>query len=166
MDKLSPENEPISQERRKIKQLPFLFSQLRYLQFQWFFSISLKAPNGLFARFARSILLQFKSFINLQIRSKTLELIKHDVSSLAGVSGQVFVDENGDRTITLQMRNFHNGEMVRVANYFRHLEELEFTNTTTIWPGGSVTAPLGRPECGFNGEFCSSPGMMMPIFPV
>ena len=97
---------------------------------------------------------------------KTLELIKYDVSSLAGVSGQVFVDENGDRTITLQMRNFHNGEMVRVANYFRHLEELEFTDTTTVWPGGSVTAPLGRPECGFNGEFCSSPGMMMPIFPV
>ena len=88
-----------------------------------------------------------------------LALIRHDVSSRAGVSGLVFIDENGDRAITLQMKNFQNGRMVRVANYFRHSEELEFINATTLWPGGSVVAPLGRPKCGFNREFCSSPGM-------
>ena len=81
----------------------------------------------------------------------------------AGVSGLVFIDENGDRAISLQMKNFHNGKMVRVANYFRHSEKLEFLKITTVWPGGSVTAPLGRPDCGFSNEFCTPPGMTAGI---
>ena len=56
------------------------------------------------------------------------------------------------------MKNFHNGTMFRMASYFRHTGKLEILNVTAYWPGGSVTAPLGRPECGFNGEFCSPPG--------
>ena len=75
-----------------------------------------------------------------------------------GVSGQVFIDGNGDRALSLQMKNFHNGKMDRVANYFRHSGKLEFMNVTTVWPGGSVTPPKGRPDCGFDNEFCLPPG--------
>ena len=56
------------------------------------------------------------------------------------------------------MKNFHNGKMDRVADYFRHSGKLEFTKATMVWPGGAVTAPKGRPECGFDEEFCVSPG--------
>ncbi|KAJ7376461.1 hypothetical protein OS493_034449 [Desmophyllum pertusum] len=85
-------------------------------------------------------------------------LIKHMTNkSFEGVSGPVFIDENGDRALSLQMKNFHNGKMDRVANYFRHTGQLEFMNTVIVWPGGTVIAPKGRPECGFNQELCSPP---------
>jgi len=57
------------------------------------------------------------------------------------------------------MKNFHDGKMQRVANYFRHSEKLEFTNSSMYWPGGTVNAPKGRPDCGFDNEFCVSPGV-------
>lgn len=57
------------------------------------------------------------------------------------------------------MRNFHDGTMERVANYFRHSEELQFTESNMYWPGGTTNAPNGRPDCGFDNEFCVSPGV-------
>ena len=30
-------------------------------------------------------------------------------------------------------------------------------NGTIIWPGGTQKVPLGRPECGFDGELCAPP---------
>ena len=88
------------------------------------------------------------------------------ILQLAGISGPVFIDENGDRSLSLQMKNFHNGKLFHMASYFRRIPhypatsvaKLEILNVTTYWPGGSVVAPLGRPECGFNGEFCPPPG--------
>ena len=80
------------------------------------------------------------------------------ILQLAGISGPVFIDENGDRSLSLQMKNFYNGKLFHMASYFRRTEKLEILNVTTYWPGGSVVAPLGRPECGFNGEFCPPPG--------
>lgn len=78
---------------------------------------------------------------------------------LAGVSGPVFIDENGDRALSLQMKNFHNGKMPCVASYFRLTGKLEYMGTAIVWPGGSVKAPLGRPKCGFDSELCPSPGI-------
>lgn len=62
------------------------------------------------------------------------------------------------------MRNFYNGEMVCVVNYFWYLEEFEFMDIMIVWLGGFVIVLLGRFECGFNGEFCLFLGMMMLIF--
>ena len=56
------------------------------------------------------------------------------------------------------MKNFHDGKLERVANYFRHSEKLEFTDSNMYWPGGTTKAPNGRPDCGFDNEFCVSPG--------
>ena len=63
------------------------------------------------------------------------------------------------------MKNFYNGKLFHMASYFRRTEKLEILNVTTYWPGGSVVAPLGRPECGFNGEFCPPPGRYNIIAP-
>lgn len=83
------------------------------------------------------------------------------ISIILGVSGPVFIDGNGDRALSLQMKNFHGGKMHRVANYFRHSEKLEFTDSKMYWPGRTVNTPKGRPDCGFDNEFCVSPGVNM-----
>lgn len=77
--------------------------------------------------------------------------------SFEGISGPIFIDENGDRTLSLQMKNYQNGKMPYVASYFHHTGKLNFTNITLVWPGGTVHAPLGRPECGFDSELCPPP---------
>lgn len=85
-------------------------------------------------------------------------LVKHMTNrSFEGVSGSVFIDQHGDRAISLQMKNFNNGKMPCVANYFRQTGKLKYRDVTLVWPGGSVKAPLGRPECGFNNELCPAP---------
>ena len=56
------------------------------------------------------------------------------------------------------MKNFNNGKMPCVANYFRQTGKLKYRDVTLVWPGGSLKAPLGRPECGFNNELCPAPG--------
>ena len=42
-----------------------------------------------------------------------------------------------------------------MANYFVDSHQLEILNNTVVtWPGGTTEIPLGRPECGFDSEFC------------
>lgn len=78
--------------------------------------------------------------------------------SFEGISGSIYIDEKGDRSLTLQIKNFQNGKMPSIASYFTKSGKLEFTSDVIpIWPGGSASHPLGRPECGFNGELCPSP---------
>ena len=77
---------------------------------------------------------------------------------LQGITGEVSIDKNGDRMVSLQLRNLHDGRLRRVANYFGITQTLEFLNVTLIWPGGATTPPLGRPECGFDNEFCVRTG--------
>lgn len=86
-------------------------------------------------------------------------MFQNVIPLIVGVSGPVYIDGNGDRALSLQMKNFHDGKMERVANYFRHSGKLEFTDSNMYWPGGTVNAPKGRPECGFNKELCVTPGM-------
>ena len=51
--------------------------------------------------------------------------------------------------------------MLPIASFFMETGELQFgSNVTLLWPGGSTVAPLGRPECGFNNEFCPSLGIL------
>ncbi|XP_048580890.1 atrial natriuretic peptide receptor 1 isoform X2 [Nematostella vectensis] len=75
--------------------------------------------------------------------------------SFVGVTGEVFIDENGDRTVAFQLRNHQNRSLVKIANYFRVTDTLEILNNTIVWPGGGTNPPLGRPECGFDNELCT-----------
>lgn len=75
----------------------------------------------------------------------------------SGKSGRVFIDSVGDRSCALQLKNAKGGKYHRVFNYYNTYNILELLNETVIvWPGGTQTAPIGRPKCGFDNEFCSS----------
>ena len=76
---------------------------------------------------------------------------------LSGKSGIVSIDSDGDRSSALQLKNIKKGKYHRVFNYYNTYNRLELLNETVIvWPGNSKTAPVGRPKCGFDNEFCSS----------
>ncbi|XP_044174474.1 atrial natriuretic peptide receptor 1-like [Acropora millepora] len=77
--------------------------------------------------------------------------------SFEGISGYIYIDSHGDRSLSLQLKNFQNGKMLSIASFFMETGKLQFgSNVTLLWPGGSTVAPLGRPECGFNMELCPS----------
>lgn len=79
----------------------------------------------------------------------------HISACISGVSGKVIIDQYGDRTSALQFKNLQNGNYRRVFNFYSIEKRLELLNETEIvWPGNVTTAPIGRPKCGFNGEFC------------
>lgn len=90
--------------------------------------------------------------------------------SFKGKSGDVNIDEYGDRKVALKIQNFVNNTYKRVGNYFPKANKFELSNTTKIvWPGGGTDPPIGRPECGFDGEFCEKEkqmGIWVPIMSV
>ncbi|XP_074628982.1 atrial natriuretic peptide receptor 1-like [Acropora palmata] len=69
-----------------------------------------------------------------------------------GASGPVGIDKNGDRVASYKLQSVVGMRKERVANFFG--TRLEMLNKTFLWLGGSKTAPLGRPVCGFDNEFC------------
>ena len=73
----------------------------------------------------------------------------------AGASGTVHIDQVGDRASALQLQNVQKGRYKRTANFFVTTNYLQMLNTSTvIWPGKTTAVPIGRPDCGFNNEFC------------
>ncbi|XP_065649694.1 atrial natriuretic peptide receptor 2 isoform X2 [Hydra vulgaris] len=81
-----------------------------------------------------------------------------------GASGDVIINDVGDRKSALQIRNINNGGYERVANYYSSSDHLEILqDKVIIWPGKVTTVPLGRPKCGFDKEFCASTGLWVPI---
>ena len=75
-----------------------------------------------------------------------------DLVVSAGASGPVGIDKNGDRVASYKLQSVVGMRKERVANFFG--TTLEMLNKTFFWLGGSKTAPLGRPVCGFDNEFC------------
>ncbi|XP_068752048.1 atrial natriuretic peptide receptor 1-like [Montipora capricornis] len=71
-----------------------------------------------------------------------------------GASGTVLINENGDRVADYRLQSIMSGNKVRIVNFFGTSNRLEFENKTIVWLGGSTKVPLGRPECGFEKEFC------------
>ena len=71
-----------------------------------------------------------------------------------GASGTVLINENGDRVADYRLQSIMSGKKVRIVNFFGTSNRLEFENKTIVWLGGSTKVPLGRPECGFEKEFC------------
>lgn len=65
------------------------------------------------------------------------------------------IDSVGDRTSALQLKNIQGRKYHRVFNYYNTYNRLELLNETVIvWPGKTKIAPVGRPECGWDSEFC------------
>lgn len=75
-----------------------------------------------------------------------------DLVVSAGASGPVGIDKNGDRVASYKLQSVVGMKKERVANFFG--TRLEMLNKTFVWLGGSTAAPLGRPVCGFDKEFC------------
>lgn len=74
---------------------------------------------------------------------------------LLGKSGNLAIDENGDRVTSYQLEIAKKGVLDTFAIFHGPTKSYQFVNSTTVvWPGGGTTAPLGRPPCGFDNEFC------------
>lgn len=86
-------------------------------------------------------------------------LIVHNMLNYTfqGASGNVTIDQVGDRASALVLKNIQNGKYKRTANFFVSRNYLQVLNTTVIWPGKTTAIPIGRPTCGFNREFCPPP---------
>ena len=48
--------------------------------------------------------------------------------------------------------------------YFFSINGLQFLDEVLHWPGGTTTAPLGRPNCGWDREFCRETNTCKHIF--
>ncbi|KAL3253720.1 hypothetical protein MRX96_054499 [Rhipicephalus microplus] len=73
----------------------------------------------------------------------------------AGLTGDISINENGDREAdyTLNDLDPDTGVMVPVGTYFGATQEFEYVMGTEIhWPGSRNGPPLDVPECGFQGD--------------
>ncbi|XP_070536695.1 atrial natriuretic peptide receptor 1-like isoform X3 [Ptychodera flava] len=73
-----------------------------------------------------------------------------------GISGNVSIDENGDRDADyslLEMTDIENGTFTVIANYYGTRKKYEPVEGAVIdWPGPHQ--PVDVPACGFTGEWC------------
>ena len=81
-----------------------------------------------------------------------LELITK--ASSVGYSGNVRLDQNGDRIPILQLRNYVKGKGKNI-HIFTPNSNLN-TSLVVKWPGGVTKPPKDRPRCGFDGKLCQS----------
>ncbi|ESO89768.1 hypothetical protein LOTGIDRAFT_206798 [Lottia gigantea] len=77
--------------------------------------------------------------------------------SFTGLSGQIYIDENGDRLIDYSLLdlNPHTGVFEVVANYIGREKRFVGVKGKTIhWGGGNTGPPKDRPTCGFDNALC------------
>ncbi|KAL4228863.1 hypothetical protein ACF0H5_011903 [Mactra antiquata] len=84
--------------------------------------------------------------------------------SFQGITGTVKIDSNGTRRTNFTMHNIYNNIYSTVAHGNSSLGGLYFEDGAIItWPGGSTEPPLGRPLCGWDGEFCDETSELVPV---
>eukprot|EP00795_Rhopilema_esculentum_P006236 gene6236-11647_t len=71
-----------------------------------------------------------------------------------GYSGNVRLDQNGDRIPILQLRKFVEGKGENI-HIFTPNSNLN-TSLNVKWPGGVTKPPKDRPPCGFDGKLCQT----------
>ncbi|XP_077994091.1 atrial natriuretic peptide receptor 1-like [Glandiceps talaboti] len=72
-----------------------------------------------------------------------------------GADSEVVIGSDGDRLPSYMMLNVHDGQLVPVVNWFPSRKTFDRRpNVTIYFPGGSTTPPIGRPDCGWDSEFC------------
>ncbi|XP_062580227.1 atrial natriuretic peptide receptor 1-like [Saccostrea cucullata] len=67
--------------------------------------------------------------------------------------GSFTTDETGTRKTTFSLFNIFHEDFNEIAS-FDSTTTTFFTNKTIHWPGRTTIQPLGRPVCGWDGEFC------------
>lgn len=86
---------------------------------------------------------------------------------LTGMTGDLEIDDRGDRVTSYQVEIAIKGKFETFGIFHGPSKSYQFKNDTkAIWPGGSETAPLGRPVCGFDNEYCppAPPGKEIVVF--
>ncbi len=81
---------------------------------------------------------------------------------LPGYSGEVRLNEKGDRIPVLQLRNFQDGKGVLLHTFGQG--NLKGKDIKVKWPNGVKVPPKDRPPCGFNNELC--PGNYISLAPI
>ncbi|XP_015786480.1 atrial natriuretic peptide receptor 1 isoform X2 [Tetranychus urticae] len=74
-----------------------------------------------------------------------------------GITGNVSIDENGDRNADYSLLDMdpNSGNFEVVANYFSvNREVVDVPGKRIHWSGGRETAPPDTPDCGFDGSIC------------
>ncbi|XP_060600453.1 atrial natriuretic peptide receptor 1-like isoform X2 [Ruditapes philippinarum] len=90
------------------------------------------------------------------------QLLHH---SFQGITGKIQIDSNGTRRTNFTLHNIFYDTYTTVAEGNTSLGGLEFLQDAIIhWPGGATTAPLGRPACGWNSEYCNKTDDYIPVF--
>lgn len=77
-------------------------------------------------------------------------------TSFRGITGNVFIDENGDRLSDYSLLDLNpdTSHLEVVANYY-HDSGLSFVEGKSIhWAGGRKYPPADRPVCGFDNSLC------------
>lgn len=77
--------------------------------------------------------------------------------TIQGITGNVSVDENGDRHVDYSVLDLdpRNGKFQVVANFYGARNEfVPESNRSVHWPGGRVSPPPDVPPCGFDGALC------------
>ena len=77
---------------------------------------------------------------NREIFLKTLKNVR-----FRGVSGEVSVDENGDRIAPFTIVNFQGDQIVRIGSISIDGEVTYFPNVTILYNGGTTTKPIDFP---------------------
>ncbi|XP_045210469.2 atrial natriuretic peptide receptor 1-like isoform X2 [Mercenaria mercenaria] len=90
------------------------------------------------------------------------QLLHH---SFQGITGKIQIDTNGTRRTNFTLHNIFHDTYVTVAQGNTSIGGLTFVQDTVIyWPGGTAKAPLGRPVCGWDSEYCSETDDYIPVF--
>ncbi|XP_065672659.1 atrial natriuretic peptide receptor 1 isoform X4 [Hydra vulgaris] len=75
-------------------------------------------------------------------------------ANFTGKSGQVVIDNKGDRVPAFVVRSFKDGVSEVIYKYEPRSEEKKSFGKKIFWPGGRINPPLDQPECGFHRELC------------
>lgn len=86
--------------------------------------------------------------------------------SFKGITGNVTIDENGDRIsdYSLYDMNPDTGYFELVANYYHDIGLQYIKERSIHWAGGRDSPPPDKPKCGFDGSLC--PDNSLPIYAI
>ncbi|RDD47549.1 Atrial natriuretic peptide receptor 1 [Trichoplax sp. H2] len=76
--------------------------------------------------------------------------------TFTGVTGEVVIDQNGDRDPDYVLQNLINGAYVDIGLYVSAQQNFSMTpGKVVVWPGNTTVVPKDIPPCGWRNEKCS-----------
>ncbi|XP_064638662.1 atrial natriuretic peptide receptor 1-like isoform X2 [Lineus longissimus] len=75
--------------------------------------------------------------------------------SFLGISGEVIIDQYGDRDPNYALQDYQNAHFEDFADYNTNNDNFTIReHVKVIYPGGKMKPPLDHPRCGWNNEYC------------